>query len=295
MKRVIAAILLFALLFVSASCMSAEEREARKEALNALSGASDGAYALSTGTTIQNQNLYDDGGIIIQLAGIQGPPTQPVLVLAVKNGSRRDIALDVDQLSINGWQVDGWCDLYQVESHSITIGTIECGGDLSLCGITDVGQVDLEFSISDADTYEDLAAVCTTVFTSAADSLDPSYLPDGITLLEESDFLVRAVSLASLPYGGTSLCLYLENNSCLELSLESSRARLNGQPVELWFWDSTAPGCRRMMTEYLYDEDTYDDILLEPGDVLTFDLSLCDWDTGAVLATQSVSLSPEDF
>jgi len=295
MKRVMAAVLLFALLFVSTSCMSAEEREARKEALSALNGASDGAYSLSTGTTIENQNLYDDQGIIIQLAGIQGPPAQPVLVLAVKNGSRRDITLDVDQLSINGWQVDGWCDLYQVESHSITIGTIECSSDLSFCGVSDVGQVDLDFSIRDADTYEDLAAVCTSFSTSAADSLDLASPPDGITLLEGSDFLVRAVSFSSSVYNGTWLCLYLENNSLLGLFLEASHARLNGQPIELWFWDSTAPGSRRILTEYLYDEDTYDDILLEPGDVLTFDLSICDYDTGAVLATQNISLSPEDF
>ena len=136
MKRVMCLLLSLCLVLALTGCMSGEERQARKEALEALSGG--GRYALSTGTTLENQPLYSDRNIIVQLAGLTGTPDAPQLKLAVRNGTRKELNFSVDSLVINGWQVDGWLDLYDVPPHTVTMGTLECGSDLSLCHITDV-------------------------------------------------------------------------------------------------------------------------------------------------------------
>ena len=65
--------------------------------------------------------------------------------------------------------------------------------------------------------------------------------------------------------------------------------------MELWFYDKVSPGCRRMITEYVYSEDTYENLNLDSQDELTFQMDLQDWDTGITLHQADVALSPADF
>ena len=45
------------------------------------------------------------------------------------------------------------------------MGTIQCGSDLSLCGVTDISSVELSFEIYDGD-YDTLASVSCSMETS---------------------------------------------------------------------------------------------------------------------------------
>lgn len=293
MKRVLSLLLALSLLLVLTGCMSKEELRSRKEALNVLKGNSSQNYALSTGTTLENQTLYSDGNIAIQLAGITGTPESPELVLAVRNGSRDTINLSVDYMSINGWQVDGWLDLYDIPARTVTMGSIQSSGDLTRCGVEDVVTVELGFEIYNED-YDTLATVSCSMATNSLVQVDTTSVPEGITLLEEDGITVKAVDLIS-GADGTSISLYVQNDTGRTLTLNAAQSRWNGEPVELWFYDRVNPGCRRMVTEYVYSEDTYEPLELEDQDAITFQMDLQDWDTGITLHQTDVSLSPSDF
>lgn len=293
MKRVLSLLLALSLLLVLTGCMSKEELRSRKEALNVLKGNSSQNYALSTGTTLENQTLYSDGNIAIQLAGITGTPESPELVLAVRNGSRDTINLSVDYMSINGWQVDGWLDLYDIPARTVTMGSIQSSGDLTRCGVEDVVTVELGFEIYNED-YDTLATVSCSMATNSLVQVDTTSVPEGITLLEEDGITVKAVDLIS-GADGTSISLYVQNDTGRTLTLNAAQSRWNGEPVELWFYDRVNPGCRRMVTEYVYSEDTYEPLELEDQDTITFQMDLQDWDTGITLHQTDVSLSPSDF
>lgn len=293
MKRVLCFLLSLCLLGALTSCMSQEEREARKEALTALNGNSNGAYSLSNGTMVENQTLYSDDNIIIQLAGITGTPDYPELKLAVRNGSRDTINLSIDHLVINGWQVDGWLDLYDVSPRTVTMGTIQCGSSLAECGVTDVVTLELGFEIYDGD-YDTVASVSTFMETSSTQEVDLDQVPDGITLLEEDGVTLKAVSLSSGSYG-TTVFLCLINDTGRTLTLNATQARCNGDPVELYFYDRVNPGCKRIISEDIYHEDTYESLQMEDTDQLTFNLDIQDWDTGIALHQVEVSLTPADF
>lgn len=96
MKRVLSLFLILFLVFALTGCMSDEERQSRKEALNALNGG-ETEYSLSTGTTLENQELFDGRNVIVQLAGITGTPEYPELKLAVRNGTRENLNFSVKQ------------------------------------------------------------------------------------------------------------------------------------------------------------------------------------------------------
>lgn len=293
MKRVLCFLLSLCLLGALTGCMSQEEREARKEALTALNGNSNGAYSLSNGTMVENQTLYSDDNIIIQLAGITGTPDYPELKLAVRNGSRDTINLSIDHLVINGWQVDGWLDLYDVSPRTVTMGTIQCGSSLAECGVTDVVTLELGFEIYDGD-YDTVASVSSFMETSSTQEVDLDQVPDGITLLEEDGVTLKAVSLSSGSYG-TTVFLCLINDTGRTLTLNATQARCNGDPVELYFYDRVNPGCKRIISEDIYHEDTYESLQMEDTDQLTFNLDIQDWDTGIALHQVEVSLTPADF
>lgn len=293
MKRVLCLLLSLSLLLVLTGCMSQEELQSRKEALTVLKGNSGDNYSLSTGTTLDNQTLYSDGNIVIQLAGITGTPQSPTLRLAVRNGSRSTISMTVNSLVINGWEMDGWLDLYDIPARTVTMGSIETSGDLTLCGVTDVVTVDLAFEIYDED-YNTVASVSCSMATNSLEQVDTTLVPQGITLLEEDGITIKAVDLIS-GSNGTSLSLYVQNDTGRTLTLNAAQARCNGEPVELWFYDKVSPGCKRMVTEYVYSEDTYESLELKDQDELTFQLDLQDWDTGITLHQADVSLTPADF
>ena len=293
MKRVLCLLLSLSLLLVLTGCMSQEELQSRKEALTVLKGNSGDNYSLSTGTTLDNQTLYSDGNIVIQLAGITGTPQSPSLQLAVRNGSRSTISMTVNSLVINGWEMDGWLDLYDIPARTVTMGSIETSGDLTLCGVTDVVTVDLTFEIYD-DDYNTVASVSCSMATNSLEQVDTTTVPEGITLLEEDGITVKAVDLIS-GSNGTSLSLYVQNDTGRTLTLNAAQSRCNGEPVELWFYDKVSPGCRRMITEYVYSEDTYENLNLDSQDELTFQMDLQDWDTGITLHQADVALSPADF
>lgn len=293
MKRVLCLLLSLSLLLVLTGCMSQEELQSRKEALTVLKGNSGDNYSLSTGTTLDNQTLYSDGNIVIQLAGITGTPQSPTLRLAVRNGSRSTISMTVNSLVINGWEMDGWLDLYDIPARTVTMGSIETSGDLTLCGVTDVVTVDLAFEIYDED-YNTVASVSCSMATNSLEQVDTTLVPQGITLLEEDGVTIKAVDLIS-GSNGTSLSLYVQNDTGRTLTLNAAQARCNGEPVELWFYDKVSPGCKRMVTEYVYSEDTYESLELKDQDELTFQLDLQDWDTGITLHQADVALTPADF
>lgn len=290
MKRATALLVLLSLLLSLTGCMTAEEKQARKDALDILNGSAAGRYTLDNGTAVDQQTLVDQDSIVVELAGLQGDPASPQLVLAVKNGSRNAISLGVDSLLINGWETSGWCEAYEIAPRSVTTTTIFCDETLYQCGIEDVFTVDLALTVYNVENYEALCSVSTYMTSDSTAEFDPSRIPDGIPLLDETDFRVYAVHFPASGDQG-SITLFLENNTSRKVTYSLSRTRLNGEPVELWFWYDVSGGARSIFTEWLYDEDTFEALPVAAGDELTFDLTVSDYDTGITLATQSVSLT----
>ncbi len=193
MKRLTVLLLILAMLLCG--CMSQTEREERVEALRILNGDSATEYALSTGTALENQLLLDTGDLVIQLAGITGTPDAPELVVAMRNSSRRAVGISMDYAAINGWQVDCWCDVYEVPAHSVAVGTITFDEALSLCGLQDISSIVLSLYLYDED-YEEVCSAYCELLTPAEET--DAIVPDGEALLNENSFLVRATGLENV-------------------------------------------------------------------------------------------------
>ena len=93
----------------------------------------------------------------------------------------------------------------------------------------------------------------------------------------------------------TRVCTYAENNTNRAVNVTNSKARLNGEPVEYWFFQDINAGARRISSDSLYDSDSYDSIELTDSDTLTYTLQISDSDSNVQLLTQEVTLTLADL
>lgn len=291
MKRILSLLLTLALLAALTGC--GLKGKGDPEAIAILNGTSTTKYALSNGTTLEPQVVYDSGGIIVAVAGITGTPQAPELVLAVENGSRREVDLSVNGAVLDGWGVQAWADLWDLSRRSVSLGTVECW-DSDWSPRTDIGVIELTMTLQESDgDYDVIDEIDCTLETSAAGHMD-AYEPEGVVLYDDKGIRMVMTDLATTRYGETQACLYVENSSGYDIDVEIGEAEVNGWDVEFWTWETIWSGTRTMISAPVYDED-YEYFELEEEDELTFELTVSDSSTYHEIARVNAAVTPADF
>ncbi len=294
MKRLLPLFLALVLCFTLTGCLSREEQQNRKLALELVNGSSSADYALSTGASFEGRRIYEDNsGLIIYLAGIKGTPLSPELVLAVKNGTRYDLGMSVIGLTYNDWEANGWVDGYEIPSHSASIATVRCDDNFALLNLSDIHTVSALLTIYTMDDYDSVAETTISITLDNEDWVD-DYQVTGIPLIESPDIDLVAESLKDVS-GKAQLSLYANNHTNHTLRISSSNTTLNGDAVELFLWSSLSPNARRLLSEDIKEIDTFKSISIEPDDELCFHLQISDDDSLSVLDEVDVSLRGSDF
>ena len=287
MKKIIS--LLLCLLMAAAllaGCGDSEQASSRRRAISLLNGESTERFALSTGTTLERVTLYDGDDIQILLAGITGTPEDFQLVLAVRNGSRRSISLNVDSLTVDGLDCGGWTSFSAIPSHSVELGYLYSVVYSAWYTPTDVGAIDLVLSVYDAESYEDLAGDLRFSLVTSAGPQEYT-LPEGTLLFEERGVTLTLLGQEQGNYA-SELSFLAENHSLGSVYLSSFDGTVNGAPCDLWFYEEIPLDDVSIFSVYLYD-DEYEPLFLASGDELVFDVELIDVDTYRTMATQSVT------
>ena len=293
LKRILALVLALAMLGALTGCVSEEERQGRKEALNALSDNYSRTYAMDDGTTIEPIELYNDNDIIVKLIGITGSSDDMQLVMAIRNGTRKELNLTSDNLQVNGWGMSSYFDISTIKPHSVTMTNLMGYNDFVNLRSEPVWSVGTNITLYDAD-YNELGAINYTTFTSSYTGDETIEPLEGYTLVDQDGILIRVTQLTTGP-NGTSISLYSQNNTSRHIYVGTSRTRLNGEPVELWIWNDLVSDSRYLDTETMSEEDTYDDITVTDSDELTFYLEVADYDTSTTLISKDISVSVGDL
>lgn len=294
MKRLLPLFLALVMCVSLTGCLSREEQQNRKLALELVNGSSSVEYALSTGTALEGQRIYEDNsGLIVYLAGIKGTPRTPQLVLAVKNGTRHDLSMSVSNLTYNNWAADGWVDTFDFDSHSASIATVSCNNNFASTNLEDIHTLSMDLSIYTSKEYDAVANVSVSLNLGDEDWVD-DYQPTGIPLLDSNEVQIVAQTLRNLS-DQAQVSLYINNQSNRRIRISSSNITLNDQPAEMFLWSSLSPHARRIMQENIMEADTYKGLSIAPNDELKFRLQISDDENGAVLDEVDVVLHSSDF
>lgn len=295
LKRILALVMALAMLCALTGCVSDSERQARKEALNALNG-SYGSYALNDGTTIEPIELFNNNDVIVKLVGIIGESDDIRLLFAVRNGTRKDINLSADTLLINGWSLSSYFDESTVKAHSVTMVSMSSMSGYDDCvylKAAPVWSLGLDITMYNSD-YDQIGSVNYSTYTSSYTGDENIEPLDGYTIVDESGILIRLTNMTTSE-SGTKLTMYAQNDSSRHIAIGTNRARLNGNPVEMWMWNGLVSGARYLDTERISEEDTYGDVVVSADDELTFNLEVSDYDNGTTLISKDITVRVGDL
>lgn len=294
MKRLLPLILALVMCLGLTGCLSQEEQQSRKLALELVNGTSTADYALSTGTAFEGRRIYEDNsGLIIYLAGITGTPQAPQLVLAVKNGTGKDLSASVLNLTYDNWMADGWMEPYDFPSHSATMATLCCEPNFSLLNLSDIHTMSFDLEIYLTNHYDHVATVSVDL-TLGDEEWEDNYTIQGIPLMDSHDVLITGQALKNIS-DEAQATFYIDNQSDRPIRVESSHVTLNETAVELFLWDPVAPNARRMLNANIREIDSFDPVTIQPDDVLSIRLQISDLETGSVLDEVNVTLRASDF
>lgn len=163
----------------------------------------------------ENTAIFDSDGIKITYMGFEAEKgySEPALYFCIENNTQKDIYIDIDTLTVNGFAVSDYFseDLSAGNKANCTLDIHSYNTEVN--NIKSVGEVKLSFGI-----YDGYEKICSTPAFTAA--LDENYVPE---LIDRSEFSPIAENNGvSLYYSGMesdedtrsiSLKLYLENNS----------------------------------------------------------------------------------
>ena len=287
-----ALLLALALICSLSGCLSSQEETERKAALEALDD-TEKTYSTAAGTTVERQVLLDQDGVTVTLLGLTEERGERALLLAVVNASRRAVSLTAESLCVNGWLVDGYCDLYDIPSHGAQLGRITMDEDaLTAAGVTELGTIDLTYTVYDADRYDDLFTRTIALETSAAGTIDPADAEPGTVLYDRGGARLSALSVEADAWN-TQFSLAFFNDSSRSLRFRVDGGTVNGSDVSFYFNADVPAGARSAMRTPLYDEN-YDQLVLTAGDTLIFTLQLYSEDY-TLLDEQEITFTPGEL
>lgn len=185
------------------------------------------------GPSFEQTVLYEGKDIVVSATGLTYESGVPTLGFLVENGSGRTLRAACDGLDVNGWYVGAPLELV-CAPQCRTYGKLPVDLDpLAVCGITEIAQLDLAVTLTDAKTGSALpAGERVRILTDAA--LERAYTADKTGRLVYYAGGVEITVLGRDKRAGRSAdpVLCIANTKDDPVRLELAAFYVNGAPFE---------------------------------------------------------------
>ncbi|MEE1085911.1 MAG: hypothetical protein U0L05_01885 [Schaedlerella sp.] len=184
--------------------------------------------------SIEEQELYDQNGIIItatelNMDGMYGPEIN----VLIENNGTQNITVQTSHTAINDYM------LIPLFSTDIAAGKKANGSisflteELEAANIDSIGKIDLQFSIIDTDTWENIVTSdMISINTSISETYTQTYDDNGDVLYEANGIRIIKKEIGEDILYGPEVILYIENNSDKGIVVQSRNTSINGFMVE---------------------------------------------------------------
>lgn len=191
----------------------------------------------SVDVTIEEQVLFETGGVKVTATEyVVDPIWGDGIKLLVENESSSDIGLGCDALIVNDYMIT---DLFtsSVAAGKKSYETLSLSNSgLKSAGIENVGKVEVYFHTYDPNSYETLEKIdMVTIETSAIDMMDNTPSDSGKELYNDNGIRIVGKYVDEDSFWGTSILLYIENNSGANKIIQCDDMSVNGFMVSPWF------------------------------------------------------------
>lgn len=212
-----------------------------------------------TAVTLDETIIYDENDIKISATGLKEDGLLgPELNLLIENNGTSNIIVQPDYCLVNGYMMYGLMssDVAAGKKNSDTLDFSR--STLKECGIDQIADIRLKFTISDGDTWMTLFKTDEiSLQTSAAGTYTQTYDDSGEVIYDTNGIKVVAKS-AGDDFLGKGVTFYLENNTDQHVVVNGENISVNEYMMTDLFYADLAPHSHAVDTLTLLDSDLKD-------------------------------------
>lgn len=285
MKRMLTALLASAMLLLAGCSTSNSEPtsvasvDTAASNVGEIASTDDAATAEDNAVTLDETVIYDENDIKITATGFnENGFLGPELNLLIENNSAQNIMVQPDYCLVNGYMMYGLmsADVAVGKKDNDTLGFSR--STLKECGIDQIADIRLKFTISDGDSWMTLYETDEiNLQTSVAGTYTQAYDDRGEVVYDTNGIKVVAKS-AGDEFLGKGVTFYLENNTDQHIVVNGENISVNGYMMTDLFYADLAPRSHAVDTLTLLDSELTDNSI-ETIEEVELSLRIVDNDT----------------
>lgn len=207
--------------------------------------------------SIDEQVIFNEKGITITAKEIVDSWSGQDLKILIENNSGKDILVSTEALAINGYMVTGF--LYETVSDGAkSNATLSClSSDLINAGISGIGEIEIWFSLIDSNSYSTVYESKNPVVikTNLYDQLDASLDINGVEIINQNGIKMIVKYVDENSFWGTSVLVYLENNSGQNVTVTCEKTSINGFMINGYYYSSVKDGHKSFDTMTFFSSE----------------------------------------
>lgn len=266
----------------------------RKNVLFAVLLASMFALHASADFALDQQEIVSQDGVVITIEGASDGDWAPTIETSVENQTDKDITVMVENASINGYMIDPLCSFNVAAGEKVTDTMEFWDAHFDDTGITDIASVKLQFHVVSSDDWDTLFDTdLITLQVPGMENYEQAYDDSGVLLYEDDNAKIVAKTLSEY-YGDADVILYIENKSDQSYTVQARDEYVNGIEIESIMSTDITPGDHAISAMSFAGSDleenglTFDDITKVEFTLLAYDENYDD-----IFQTEVLSISYE--
>lgn len=293
MKKQILVLICILLSLALAACTSSLDMSSDKAPASNPTSPDSTSSTPSKEVTIQEQVIYDAGGIRVTAVSLTNDSLwSPAVKVLVENNSDKNITVQARNCSVNGLMVEPMfsCDVAAGKKANDTITFMS--SNLEAANITIIKEIEFYLHIFDSDNWEEIDDSPIITLTT---SVDPAYVQDfntnGFVAYESDGVKIVVQKLNSTDsFWGSDVYIYAENNTDSNITIQGRDVSINSFMVDPIFSCDIAAGKKAYDTITFFESDLTDNGITDITELeIKFHIFNSDsWDT--ITDTQAITI-----
>ena len=233
MKKIFCVLCVLIMMFAVTSCDEILSENSKKDIVSA--GTNDSNSQISgntekTSLSMEEQVIWEVDGVKITATGITENTLFGTQVnLLIENNSDKDVGIGSDAVIVNDYMISDLTSITVTAGNKSNSSVTLLSSELEAAGIENIGKVELYLHTFDPETYmTGKSSGCLTLNLSGIEKIDTQSNIEGTVLYEGNEVKIVGQYVDENSFWGSSVLLYIENNSDKNIIVQNEDLSVNG-------------------------------------------------------------------
>lgn len=218
----------------------------------------------TTADTSANDTLSIEPGVLLDQDGVKITATGLVedeywgvgISLLIENSTDKNIDVMCNSVIVNNFTITDIFFSTVTASNKANETLYLSSDELAAIGINTIGEIQIYFNVYDSDSSDTiLDSDCITIKTSQFANMDTTSMDGGYILVDQDGIKIIGKYVDENSFWGTSILLYIENNSDKNVSINCDDLSINGFMIDPYFGCTVYAGAKAMPSISILQSD----------------------------------------